>query len=184
MDKNKSNSEIELLKRLVKFQLVEVVTNVNLDPIKTATFSLDRKIRDSKIKVPLWLAEELLKDGKVRVSESLFSWLNQVLWKEKAKFDKKGASISKQDDKFYPNIFLIEAALKYDKTLGFDENTITNVKNLIRLIINKRVEAIVRMAESGDTRLFDKLTPEEKVLYKNIRNILENWMEFTGVEEL
>lgn len=184
MNLNNKSLDIELLKKLTKFKEVEIITNENLGPLETATFKMDRKTRDTKIKVPLWLAEELIKNGKARIPENLIYWFNQVIWKEKAKLGKEALSISKQDEKFYPNIHLLEIGLKYDKLLGLDDNARNNLKHLIRLVVNKRLEAILKAGEAGDEVIYDRLTPEERVLLKNIRNIIRNWIEYTGVENL
>ena len=178
------NPTIEFIKIITLFHPVEVITNINLESISTTTFKMDKKMKDSKVKMPLWLAEKLIEEGKVRVPEATFNWLNQVLWKEKARFNKKNIVISRQNEDFYPKLFLIEYALKKDKTLLFDENTKQNMKNLIRLIVNKRLEAIVKMAESGDMSTWDRLTPEEKILFKLLREIMMDWMEFTEVDKL
>jgi len=171
------------MKRLIRFREVEVITNENIGPINTLTFSLDRKSRDTRIKVPLWFAEKLIKMGKARLPDNLIYWFNQVIWKEKAKLGKESLSISKQDDRFYPNLILLHIGLKYDKVLSLDESTRNNLKHLIRLVINKRLEAILKAGEAGDDIIYERLTPEEKALLKNIKNLIKNWIEYTGVEE-
>jgi len=170
------------MKRLIRFREVEVITNENIGPINTVTFFLDRKPRDARIKVPLWFAEKLIKMGKARLPDNLIHWFNQVIWKEKAKLGKESLSISKQDDKFYPNLFLLHIGLKYDKVSSLDENARNNLKHLIRLVINKRLEVILKAGEAGDEIIYERLTPEEKVLLKNIKNLIKNWIEYTGVE--
>jgi DNA replication initiation complex subunit (GINS family) len=63
-----------------------------------------------------------------------------------------------------------------------DENARNNLKHLIRLVINKRLEAILKAGEAGDEIIYERLTPEERVLLKNIKNLIRNWIEYTGVE--
>ena len=182
MNLNNKYLDIELMKKLIRFKEVEIITNENIGPINTATFSLERKPRDTKIRVPLWFAEELIKLGKARIPDNLIYWFNQVIWKEKAKLGKETLSISKQDEKFYPNLFILHIGLKYDRILSLDENARNNLKHLIRLVINKRLEAILKAGEAGDEIIYERLTPEERVLLKNIKNLIKNWIEYTGVE--
>jgi len=176
--------DIELLKRIIKFRYVELIANENLEPISTATVEIPRKSKNSKFKVPLWLAEELIKSGKARIPETLINWVYQTIWKEKVKPQISASSLSKQDDNFYPNIILLEMALKYDKLLYLDEKTRENIKHSIRQIINKRMETLLRIGESDINTIYDKLTIEEKILLKNIRELIKNWIEFTGVDKL
>ncbi|MCY0849999.1 DNA replication complex GINS family protein [Sulfuracidifex metallicus] len=131
--------------------------------------------KGSEAELPRWLAEELQKEGIVKIIDSFtIDDLGRILFQEKQR-PNVPASITKTDDSLYQKM----------KELIIDLRNSNNISSLEQMrkaisiaaeISSLRIRKVVQLSllDIKDEKIMDKMTQEERLIFYSIREILES----------
>lgn len=131
--------------------------------------------KGSEDEIRSWLAIELQKQNTVKIIDTVtVEELGRILFQERQTINTP-ASIVKLPKDFYYRVLNLFETLKEKSDLESLEQ-LRKAKQLLNDIIAIRIRKIIQLAYLGitDQSLLDKLTPEEILVYKNIRNGIEH----------
>ena len=131
--------------------------------------------KGSEDEVQFWLAEELQKQNKVKILDSIsLEELGRIIFQERQDVNKPSSLVKLPKD-FYFKVSALIKDLKMRKDLESLEQ-LKKASQLINEIISIRTRKIIELAFLGitDQEILDRLTAEEILVYKNIKYIIEH----------
>ncbi len=171
---------LKLVKLDYEFRRVKVLFIKDYPSLPTPTGFIDVR-RGDEIELPRWQAR-LLKDlGYVEVKDGYvdLDYINIHHFRERR--SSAGAMITQVPQDFYMRAFeLIERLNKLVKespsqTILRDREVAE--RNLIDLA-EARLTKILKLSYTGSEEFRDRMTPEERVIYNHIMEILESWRRY------
>lgn len=141
--------------------------------------------QDQEVEVERWIAEVLKEEGYVEIVDEKsvdLSFISKVAWREI------------RTDQLVPlePAFYVKTR-KYLKALSekakISPEALSEKRNVeVRLtdIVNCRIQKIVSLALTGaqpPKEVFDRLTPEEKILFNELRGLISRWRRTIKGEE-
>ncbi|RLI19998.1 hypothetical protein DRO54_07235 [Candidatus Bathyarchaeota archaeon] len=169
---------LEDLDFIFENEKVKVIANRNYPEIKLTGLSIGPFKESAEYEVAYWIAKELERMGivKFREEEKLdLIKLHKIHWKEKAQTSRTMAQLP---GNFYPKLrrFLEELktkAIKDPEKMRDYEKAVSIAKD----IVNCRLRKIVLLASTAakTNQLLEKLTEEERILYHQISEIINDW---------
>ena len=169
---------LEDLDFIFENEKVKVIANRNHPEIKLAGLTIGPFEEAKEYEIMYWAAKELEKMGivKFREEERLdLIKLYKIHWKERAQTSR---TIAQLPESFYPKLrrFLEELKRKAVK----DPEKMRDYEKAIRIakdIVNCRLRKIVLLASTATktNQFLEKLTEEEKILYRQISRIIKSW---------
>jgi GINS complex protein len=127
-----------------------------------------------------WIAEQLKIEGILEIKDTqpvTNTEISKILWREV-----RSSVLTKLPEKFYPRLrnylhILRQQASKTGKPIAIreEEQALQNLRDLL----NSRLQKILRLtqATSPPTTALEGMTPEEKELYQQVREIIDSWTE-------
>ena len=127
-----------------------------------------------------WIAEQLKIEGILEIKDAqpvTNTEISKILWREV-----RSSVLTKLSERFYPRLrnylhFLRQQASKTGKPMAMreEEQALQNLRDLL----NSRLQKILRLtqAASPPTTALEGMTPEEKELYQQVREIIDSWTE-------
>ncbi len=127
-----------------------------------------------------WMAEQLKSEGILNIKDPqpvTNTEISKILWREV-----RSSVLTKLPERFYPRLrnylrLLQQQAGKTGKPAAIreEEQSLQNLRDLL----NSRLQKILRLtqATSPPTTTLEGLTPEEKELYQQVREIMDSWTE-------
>lgn len=131
--------------------------------------------KGSEDEVQAWLANELQKNLLVKIIDSMsLEELGRILFQERQNINAP-ASLVKLPKDFYYRILNLLNDLKSKNDIEALEQ-LRKARQLINEIVSIRIRKIIQLAFLGvsDQNLLERLTPEEILVYKNIRDTIEH----------
>ena len=157
--------------------LVKIVANRNCQKIALAGLEVGPFEEGNEYRVRYWIARELVNSGIARFREDRLELarLAKTQWKERVQSSRR---MSKLPENFYPKLrryfqkLELEITKKPDKTLEREK-----ANQLAQDIINSRVKKIVSLASAPTQtqQTLNDLTREERLLYNEIHNLVDEW---------
>jgi len=167
--------EIKLLSKIILLREVKVRLTSNIDRIETATTRIIGKKIGDEIKVPLWTALMLIDKGMATIPEEVLKKIMRNLWREEVQSKN---SLGMIDKDIYPYIYLY---IHFLKKSGEDGIRYGLDIDYIRRMINKRVDMIRRVGYIDTDILEERLTLEEIILLKKMKEVYDNWIKCVGL---
>ena len=131
--------------------------------------------KGSEDELRFWLAEELQKQNKVKILDSIsLEELGRILFQERQNANTP-ASLVKLPKDFYFRVAALITDLKMRKDLEALEQ-LRRASQLINEIVSIRTRKIIQLAFLGitDQEILDRLTAEEILVYKNIKYTIDH----------
>jgi len=131
--------------------------------------------KGSEDELRFWLAEELQKQNKVKILDSIsLEELGRILFQERQNANTP-ASLVKLPKDFYFRVTALINDLKTRKDLEALEQ-LKKASQIINEIISIRTRKIIQLAFLGvtDQEILDRLTAEEILVYKNIKYTIDH----------
>ena len=157
---------------------VRIVANRDCPEIKLAGLSIGPFEEGNEYEVYHWIAVELERSGIAnrREEEQMNgTMLNKTQWAERVQTAKQ---ISKLSQDFYPKLRRFLADLRV-KTTGEPEKMrdYERIRDLTQDIVNSRLRKIVSIASAPaqTENTLRNLTPEERLLYGELYNLISQW---------
>ncbi|MDR0797115.1 MAG: hypothetical protein LBE70_00110 [Nitrososphaerota archaeon] len=157
--------------------LTTVVANRNFAEMKLAGLTVGPFDEGNEYQVYYWVAKELQNVGIVHIREEELldgGRLYKVQWKEGVQVP---GMISELPQDFYPKLrryltFAEAEAVQPEKIQEYHK-----VKALANDIINSRLKKIISLssASAKSDQVLKKLTPEEKIVYDQLGEIISTW---------
>jgi len=153
------------------------VANRNFAEMRLAGLSVGPFDEGNEYQVYYWIAKELQNAGivHVREEESLDgSKLYKVQWKEGVQVP---GMISELRQDFYPKLRRYLFFAETEAVLPEKIQEYHKVKALAKDIINSRLKKIIALssASAQSEQVLKKLTPEEKIVYEQLVEIISTW---------
>jgi GINS complex protein len=127
-----------------------------------------------------WMAEQLKIEGILEIKDPqpvTNTEVSKILWREV-----RSSVLTKLPERFYPRLrnYLRNIRLQASKTgkpiaIREEEQALQNLRDLL----NSRQQKILRLtqATSPPITALEGLTPEERELYQQVREIIDSWTE-------
>ncbi|MEM4461711.1 MAG: hypothetical protein QW695_02410 [Candidatus Bathyarchaeia archaeon] len=158
-------------------QEVKLIALADFQGIDIEGFRIPGFKKDSEVKLPLWIAIELVKTGiaKFKEGEELdLKTLSKIHWIEVIQ---PSRTISPLPENFYLKLKLYMDELKSRITREADR--IDEYKKGLTMagdIVSSRLRKIVELTLARQTtQILSNLTIEERILYDGVREVLESW---------
>jgi len=161
-----------------KSSKVRVVAHKNHPKIELVGLTIGPLKEGESYELPLWVALELGRRGITRVVDDCIldpSKLHKIHWREKMQ---SPSSLSALPQDFYPKLRLLISELRARADEGPEgAREYVKVLNYSKDIVNCRVRKVVSMALARvePTRALRNLTVEERMLYEEVRRLVEEW---------
>ena len=159
--------------------IVTVIANRNCPEIKLGGLNVGPFHEGNEYEIYYWVALELKKAGIVRFREGKtdvdVSKLVKTQWIERVQTT---SQISQLPEKFYPMLRRCISELKREATKGPEKmSEYERVKHLARDLVSLRLRKIISIATASTQtqRMLVNLTGEEKVLYKKLNELVNDW---------
>ena len=167
---------LENLDKLFMSKRVSVIAIEDIDPSKVDNV-VDHIIKkNTKFNVPLSIALKLVKEGSATVPEENIVWMKKIIWKEKSR--SRLDILVKHEDDFYQKLVLTLYAINYDKSgLKLEEELRTHISHLAKQILIKRLTILLSKAASDTKSIIQNTAPEEDLLFRIVKNVVDKWME-------
>lgn len=128
------------------------------------------------VEVPRWLASILEEEGYVKVLDSQgldIQGLSRLSWREE-----RSPSLIEVDSLLYPKIRELLERLEEEASTNIEAHSVkrqaeVKVLDIVRCRLQKLIQAAA--SPSVPRGLVESLTPEERMLYEEIRWIIERW---------
>ncbi|MEM1607380.1 MAG: hypothetical protein QW341_05570 [Candidatus Bathyarchaeia archaeon] len=170
-------SSIDYSDFMFENSLITVVAVKSSPKIDLIGFSVGPFEEGREYEVRFWVARELERDGLVRIRESGLdaAKIYKIQWTERIQ---AVGQLSALPEDFYPRLRRLINELKAASRISPEKmREYEYVQNLAQDIVNCRLRKIVSLAsipmQEGQTP--KNLTPEEKSLYDNVRQIVSEW---------
>lgn len=156
----------------VRVKLVRPVPEIN-----TGMYRFKARSGGEVVSVPIWLAEILIDRGLAVITDETVRKISRNVWREYAQ--PRGESLAQIDKDFYPVArlylhFLRKSGGKGLRPLAKEED--------ITKVLNKRLSIIMKLATLDvDTRVDERLTEEERLLLRLLRNVYRSWRSVVGI---
>lgn len=170
---------------LYDMERVRVKVIKKIPEIKVGDEVLGPLDQDQEVEVERWIARVLREEGYVEIIDERsvdLSFISKVAWKES-----RTDQLVPLEPTFYVKV------RKYLKTLNekakVNPETLNEKRSVeVRLtdIVNCRTQKIVSLALTGaqpPREVFDRLTPEEKILFNELRGLITRWRQTIKGEE-
>jgi hypothetical protein len=169
---------------------ITVVANRNCPEIKLAGSTVGPFEEGNEYEIQFWTAQELVKSGIARLREGELldsAKLYKIQWKERVQTVRQ---VSKLPENFYPKLRRYlkgskqEAVRKPEKTREYEK-----VRHSTLDVVNTRLKKIVSLASAPaqTEQILKNLTSEERLLYKQLFEIIRKWrahiLKYGGEEE-
>lgn len=167
----------KIIRVLNYFTEVEVVAARDLEEIRLLTINIPPTRRGDTIRVPLWLADELIRNGLATVNfEDELVWLSRVHWRERVQLPKGTLSLSTIPKDFYARCLKL---LSFISTTRPQDSRVNQLKEFYKDVVDRRTHIIFQLSFIGkmDLELKEKLTKEEEVLLSEVKKILVTWFK-------
>ncbi len=178
-------NDMEILKNLERIFMMKRVDILAIRDIDPEKFGLDNKFlikKNSKFSAPLSTAIKLVKEGYATVPEEYINWIKKIIWKEKSRT--RQDILVKHEDDFYQKLVITIYAIKHDKqNIKMDEGYRSNLMHLTKQVLHKRLQTILLRALHDSKSTIKNTAPEENLLMRIIKNIVETWMESLNINE-
>lgn len=164
------------LKLLEELRNVEVVLERPLEGFKLATTEVRGGRKGTKLNVPLWVAEELLKSRIATLNlEAELGWLGRIHWREKVQAP-QGAFLSKLPDDFYSKSKLI---LHFLRTLPVIDYRVSQARSLREEVVERRLHVISDLVHLGDlpVEIKERMVESELMLFESLKELIRTWIE-------
>lgn len=173
--------EIDILNILKKWELIEGTLLQPIKEFKLATLRVQEGRSGDKIRLPLWMLEDMIEGGLATVNiEKLVSWIHRIHWREKVQKSSE-YSLSKAPPELYVNIELLKYILERARDTGLSKEHKRVIMDKIIEVVNRR-RAVISMLSDVDTAgLEDRLTIEERVLLNLYKKIVHSWRRLVEV---
>jgi hypothetical protein len=180
VEKKLSANKICTLDFCYKNSMVKIVANRNCPEIKLAGLTVGPFDEGNEYEVYFWVAKDLAAAAMVHFREDEIldgTKLNKVQWKEVSAIP---GQISEIPENFYPKLRRYIDELKVQATESQQSEKFQEcerTKHLARDIVNSRIKKIVALASGPVQReqVLNKLTKEEKIVYKQLVKIITEW---------
>ncbi|BBG23957.1 hypothetical protein [Sulfuracidifex tepidarius] len=129
--------------------------------------------KGSEAELPDWLAKRLQKDGIVKIIDYLtLDDLGRILFQEKQK-PNVPASLTKTDERIYQKVKELVYSLKEKNDIESLEQ-VRKVTSMATEISMVRIRKVVQLSLLGinDEKVMEKMTEEELLIFRSIREIL------------
>lgn len=171
------HSSIEFSDFIFENSLVTVVAVKSAPKIELIGFSVGPFEEGHEYEVRLWVARELERDGIVRIREGALdaAKLYKIQWTERIQ---AVGQLSTLPEDFYPRLRrLIDELRAASRASPEKMREYEYVQNLAQDIVNCRLRKIISLASisAPESHVLKNLTPEERVLYERIRQIVAEW---------
>ncbi|MEB3756434.1 MAG: DNA replication complex GINS family protein [Desulfurococcales archaeon] len=137
--------------------------------------------RGEELDLPRWQARKLRDNGVVEIKEAEIG-AEEIARVHFTEVHSRGAiQLAQLPPRFYLKvreyIESLNKAIKENPSPSLF-NDRANTEKLLADIVDRRLNKIVRLVVAGgDDSVLDKMTPEEKILYKTLLEILKTWRE-------
>lgn len=130
--------------------------------------------KGSEDEIPLWLAEELEKTKKAKISSITIEELGKILFQEKQSANTP-ANLVKVYPDFYFRVKKLKEELKNSGLEGID--SLKRVNSTVNEISNIRIRKVIQLAllNIDDETVINKMAKEEYLVYKSMRQILTSF---------
>ncbi len=172
----------ERLRLLEKDYELEPVRVLVLRDVEIPTPSgVTRVQRGEELDLPRWQARELREKGVVDIKEAEIG-SEDIARVHFAEVHSRGAiQLAQLPPRFYLKvreyIESLNRAIKENPSPSLF-NDRANTEKLLADIVDRRLNKIVRLVVAGgDDSVLDKMTPEEKILYKTLLDTIRSWRD-------
>ena len=137
--------------------------------------------RGDEIELPRWQALKLASRGVVEIKDSSvdIDYVNMYHFREKKKTGANELSQLPQD--FYMKagelVERLNSLIRESPTHMLFRDREVVERNLVELA-ESRVAKLLRLAQSGSEEFKERMTPEEALVYKVIRDTIESWRSY------
>jgi len=179
------HDDIDILENLDKLFMSKRVSVIALKDIEPGEIDdvVDHLIKkNTKFNVPLSIAIKLIKEGSATVPEENINWMKKIIWKEKSR--SRVDILVKHEDDFYQKLIITLYAIKYDKKgLKLEEDLRTHIAHLTRQILTKRLTILLSKATTDTRSIIQNTAPEEDLLLRIVKDIVDRWLEKLHINE-
>ncbi|MCE4613611.1 MAG: DNA replication complex GINS family protein [Desulfurococcales archaeon] len=139
--------------------------------------------RGDEIELPRWQAMELASRGIVEIKDSSvdIDYVNMYHFRERKKTGANELSQLPQD--FYMKagelVRRLNSLIRESPTQMLFRDREVVERNLVELA-ESRATKLLRLAQSGSEEFKERMTPEEALVYKVIRDTIESWRSYIG----
>ena len=170
---------IEKLDFCYENHLVKVIADSDHPEIKLSGLTIGPFKQGNEYEVYYWVAKELADSNIVHfVNEDLDSTkLYKIQWRERNQI---AGQISELPEGFYPKLRRYLSKLKNELKLHPEKvREYNKAKNLAWDIVNSRLKKIVTLSSAPNQTDFilKKFTEEERFIYQEFGQIINNWKE-------
>lgn len=161
-------------------ELIKVIVKSVRQPIEIGGDRINFDAEGVEIQIPRWASEKMLKMGliELKTAEEIgIKDIRKILWKES-----RETSLSKIDPQFYvkvkQKIMKMKEDIKREPTPEKIQEQ-RNYENAFIDILNCRMQKILQLAltESIPQTIIENMTIEERLLLKEVKNMLSTWKD-------
>ncbi|MGB9778026.1 MAG: hypothetical protein ACPLW8_01365 [Candidatus Bathyarchaeales archaeon] len=183
-------THIKDLDFIFEHTLTKIVANRNCPEIKLAGLNVGPFEEGNEYEVQFWIAQELVKAGIARFREDErldATKLYKIQWTERVQ---TAGQIPKLPENFYPKLRRYLTELKEEASKNPEKiREYEKIKHLTQDVLNARLKKIVSLASAPAQieQTLKNLTPEERIFYDQLYNLIQKWkkqiMNYEKVEE-